>query len=173
MQYLRNMTAYRHVILEDDIPARMISVFTAARSLGASAATAYWVQGAFGAFACLAVAIVWFKQTPAALKNAVLLLGACLATPYFVDYDLVFGAMVVAWLWQQPVETSASERALQIGCGFLLLLPLVAAALKHLTGIVFGPLFILPAFAVALQMSLRARGAAVSASSSRLSSAQP
>ena len=172
-QYLRNMTAYRHVILEDDISVRMISVFIAARSLGASAEIAYWVQGVFGAFACLAVAIVWFKQTPAALKNAVLLLGACLVTPYFVDYDLVFGAMVVAWLWQQPVESTASERALQIASGLLLVLPLTAAALGQLTGLAFGPLFVLPLFIVALQMSLRARGAAVSASSSRLSSAQP
>jgi hypothetical protein len=38
----------------------------------------------------------------------------------------------------------------------LLLLPLVAAALAHLTGIVFGPLFILPLFIVALQMSFGA-----------------
>jgi hypothetical protein len=55
----------------------------------------------------------------------------------------------------------------------VLLLALVAAALAHLTGIAFGPLFILPLFIVALQMSFGARGAAVSASSSRLSSAQP
>jgi len=80
---------------------------------------------------------------------------------------------VVAWLWQQPVETYASERALQISCGLFLLLPLVAAALAHLTGISFGPLFVLPLLIVALQMSFGARGAAASASSSRLSSAQP
>ena len=110
--YLRNLTALRHVILEDDISPRMVSVFIAARSLGALAATAYWVQGVFGALACLAVAVVWFKQTPAAVKNAVLLLGTCLAMPYLQDYDLVFGAMVVAWLWQQPVETDRAERAL-------------------------------------------------------------
>lgn len=97
---------------------------------------------------------------------------ACLATPYLQDYDLVFG-VVVAWLWQQPVETTASERALQIGYALLLVLPLTAAALGQLTGLAFGPLFVLPLFAVAVQMSLRARGGALSASSSRLSSAQP
>jgi arabinofuranan 3-O-arabinosyltransferase len=172
--YLRNLTALRHVILEDDISPRMVSVFIAARSLGAPAAVAYWVQGAFGALACLAVAVVWFKQTPAALKNAVLLLGTCLTMPYLQDYDLVFGAMVVAWLWQQPVATDASERALQIACGLLLSLPLLAAALAHLTGIAFGPLFILPAFVVALQMNVGARPAVVTAaSSSPLPSTQP
>ena len=55
----------------------------------------------------------------------------------------------------------------------VLLLALVAAALAHLTGIAFGPLFILLLFIVALPMSFDARGAAVSASSPRLSSAQP
>ncbi len=45
---------------------------------------------------------------------AVLLLGTCLTMPYLQDYDLVFGAMIVAWLWQQPVESDREERALQI-----------------------------------------------------------
>src|ERR1022692_4304031 len=55
----------------------------------------------------------------------------------------------------------------------VLLLALAAPAVAHLTGIAFGPLFILPLFIVALPMSFGARGAAVSASSPRLSSAQP
>ena len=149
--YLHNLTAFRHVLLEDNISGRTISVFIMARSLGASTKAAYWVQICSGVLACLAVALVWFKPAPPAVKKAVLLLGACLATPYVLDYDLVFGAMVVAWLWQQPVETARAERVLQIACGLLLILPLVAAALEHLAGITFGPLFILPAFAVAVQ----------------------
>ena len=152
--YLRNLAALRHAVLEVDISPRMVSVFIAARSLGISVKMAYWLQAGVGALACVAVAVVWFKATPAALKNAVLLLGTCLAMPYLQDYDLVFGAMVVAWLWQQPVETAREERALQISCGMFLLLPLVAAALAHLTGIAFGPLFVLPLFVVALQMAL-------------------
>jgi arabinofuranan 3-O-arabinosyltransferase len=143
------------------------------RGLGAPVEAAYVTQALAGALAYVAVAWVWLRETRANIKNAVLLLGTCLATPYLQDYDLVFGAMVVAWLWQPPVETYASERALQIACGLLLVLPLLAAALGQLTGIAFGPLFILPLFIVALQMSFGARGAAISASSSRLSSAQP
>jgi hypothetical protein len=115
------------------------------------------VQAIVGGLACIAVAWVWFRDTRANIKNAVLLLGTCLATPYLQDYDLVFGAVVVAWLWQQPVETDASERALQIACGLLLLLPLVAAALAHMTGLAFGPLFILPAFVIAVQAAFAGR----------------
>jgi arabinofuranan 3-O-arabinosyltransferase len=173
--YLRNLTMLRHVILEDGsgVWHRFVSVFVAARQLGAPVEAAYVTQALAGALACVAVAWVWFRETRANIKNAVLLLGACLATPYLQDYDLVFGAMAVAWLWQQPVETYASERALQIACGLLLLLPLVAAVLAHPTGLAFGPLFILPAFVVALQMSFGPRGEAVTVSASRLSSAQP
>ena len=144
-------------LLEDNISGRTISVFIMARSLGASTKAAYWVQICSGVLACLAVALVWFKPAPPSVKKAVLLLGACLATPYVLDYDLVFGAMVVAWLWPQPVETARAERVLQIACGLLLILPLVAAALEHLAGITFGPLFILPAFAVAVQAAFARR----------------
>ena len=51
---------------------------------------------------------------------------------------------------------------MQIACGLLLILPLVAAALAHLTGLAFGPLFVLPAFVLALHMSFAARGEAQS-----------
>jgi hypothetical protein len=174
VEYLRNLAALRQTILEDGsgVWHRFVSVFVAARRLGAPVEAAYAIQAIAGALACIAVAWLWFRDTPAGIKNAVLLLGTCLATPYLQDYDLVFGAIVVAWLWRQPVESGRSERALQISGGLLLLLPLAAAALAHLTGLAFGPLFIAPLFIVALQMGFGARPAAVTASSSRLSSAQ-
>jgi hypothetical protein len=42
---------------------------------------------------------------------------------------------------------------LQLSTGLLLVLPLVAATLAHLTGLALGALFIVPLFVVALQMS--------------------
>jgi arabinofuranan 3-O-arabinosyltransferase len=173
-EYLRNLTLLRHTVLEDGsgVWHRFVSVFVAARRLGAPIEAAYAIQAVSGALAFIAVAWVWFRDTPVGVKNAVLLLGTCLATPYLQDYDLVFGVMAAAWLWQQPVETIRAERALQISCGLFLLLPLVAAALAHLTGMAFGPLFIAPLFIVALQMSFGARPEPVSARSSQLSSAR-
>jgi arabinofuranan 3-O-arabinosyltransferase len=152
-EYLRNLGVLRQMILEDGTGVwhRFVSVFVGARRLGAPVAAAYVVQTVAAALACIAVAWVWFGDAPAGVKNAVLVLGTCLATPYLQDYDLVFGALVVAWLWQCPVRC-ASERVLQISAGLLLLLPLVAAALAHLTGLALGPLFIAPLFVVALQM---------------------
>jgi arabinofuranan 3-O-arabinosyltransferase len=150
--YFRNANVLRHVILEENgIVHRMVSVFVAARPLGASVETAYLIQGAFALMACAAVAAVWFKDAPAGIRNAVLLLATCFATPYLQDYDLVFGALVVVWLWQQPVEVYPSERALQVCSALFLILPLFAAALAHLTHLTYGPLFILPLFVLAVR----------------------
>jgi hypothetical protein len=159
--YARNLALVRQLILEDGTGVwhRMVSVFVAARRLGASVEAAYIIQAAFGLVACIAVAAVWFKGAPAGIRNAVLLLGTCLATPYLQDYDLVFGALVVVWLWQQPVEVYPSERALQITSALFLVLPLVAAALAHLTHLSYGPLFILPLFVLAVRAAFAGRAA--------------
>lgn len=153
--YIRNLGLLRQSILEDGTGVwhRFVSVFVAARRLGAPVETAYLVQGVAAALACIAVALVWFRDSPPAVKNAVLLLGTCLATPYLQDYDLVFGVLVVAWLWQSSAAAGVSEQALKISAALLLLLPLCAASLAHLTGISLAPLFIVPLFVVAVQMS--------------------
>jgi arabinofuranan 3-O-arabinosyltransferase len=156
LTYAHNLALLRQAILEDGTGVwnRFVSVFVAARLLGASVETAYVVQAFMGLIACAAVAVVWWRAVPAGIKNAVLVLGTCFATPYLQDYDMVFGAVVVAWLVAQPLVLYASERALLAVCALILLVPLVASALVNLTGLVFGPLFILPAFALAVRAGL-------------------
>jgi hypothetical protein len=157
-EYLRHLGLLRQMILEDGTGVwhRFVSVFVGARRLGASVELAYLIQGVVGTVACLAVAWVWRGGAPAGAKNAVLVLGTCLATPYLQDYDLVFGALVAVWLKQCPVRP-ISERWLQVSTGLLLVLPLVAATLAHLTGLALGALFFVPLFVVALQMSFGSR----------------
>jgi hypothetical protein len=164
-EYIRNLGVLRQMILEDGTGVwhRFVSVFVGARRLGAPVEAAYLIQAVMGALACIAVAWVWLGHAAAGLKNAVLVLGTCLTTPYLQDYDLVFGALVVAWLWECRVPY-VSERMLQISAGLLLLLPLVAAALAHLTGLALGPLFIAPLFVVALQMSFGTKPAGLATS---------
>jgi arabinofuranan 3-O-arabinosyltransferase len=153
VHYAANFTFLRHAILEDGsgVWHRFVSVFVAARRLGASVTTAYAIQAISAALACVAVARVWFRDAPTGIRNAVLVLGTWFATPYLQDYDLVLGAMVVVWLWRQPVTLYISERALQIACGMLLLLPFAATPLAHLTGLALGPFFIAPLAILALQ----------------------
>jgi arabinofuranan 3-O-arabinosyltransferase len=161
IHYIRLVGLLRRLILEEGTGVwyRFVSVFVATRRLGVPVETTYLVQGIATVLAGVAVALVWFRDAPAGIKNAVLLLGTCLATPFLQDYDLVFGALAVAWLWQASAasETAGaanSERALIFSLGLLLLAPLFAAPLAHLTGLSFGPLFIVPIFVVTLQMSL-------------------
>jgi hypothetical protein len=151
-EYMRNLSVLRTTILEDGAGVwhRFVSVFVAARRLGATTESAYLIQGTAAIFAGFAVALVWSRDLPAGIKNAVLLLSTCLATPYLQDYDLVFGVLAVAWLWKEPRATTQSEMPLQIAAGLLLLLPVLAALLDNFTGLSFGPLFIVPIFVVAL-----------------------
>lgn len=153
IEYVRNLNLLRATILEDGTGVwhRFVSVFVAARRLGATTEIAYLVQGTAAMLACLAVALVWSRDLPAGIKNAVLVLSTCLATPYLQDYDLVFGVLAVAWLWQQPLAAAQSETPLQIAAGLFLLLPVFAATSAHFTGLSFGPLFIIPIFVVAMQ----------------------
>jgi len=152
--YLHQIAWLRHIILEDGTGVwhRMLSVFVAARRLGADVQTAYVVQAIVGALAALAVAVLWFRDTPFGVRNAVLVLGTCLATPYLQDYDMVFGALVVAWLWQRKDFQSRQELPPFVASALILLVPLFAAPLAKLTGLDFGPLFLVPPFLIAAMM---------------------
>ena len=71
--------------------------------------------------------------------------------PYLQYYDLVFGALVVAWLWQEPAAMARYKRLLLVASVLLLMLPIVTAPLSHLTGLAFGPLFIVAIFIISLR----------------------
>ena len=157
--YLRQVTTLRHLILEDGTGVwhRMLSVFVMARRLGADVPAAYAAQAVAAAIAFLAVAAVWYRDASFGVRNAMLLLGTCLATPYLQDYDLVFGALVVVWLGQDQDVRRTPEWAWLLGSASLLLLPLFAAPLALFTGLAFGPLFILPLFVIALKCGFAKR----------------
>ncbi len=154
--YLRNLAVLRQIVLEDGTGVwhRFVSVFVAARRLGAPIDAAYAIQALTGALALIAVALVWWrKDAPLGVKNAVLLSGTCLATPYLQDYDLVFGALIVIWLWREPA--AGFERTLPVAAALLLILPLLAAATANITGLCLGPLFIAPIFFLAARIGMQ------------------
>ncbi len=157
--YLQRLALIRHFSLEDGsgVWHRSLSVFTAARRLGADVETAYIVQALAGGFAALAVAAVWFRNATSGIRNAALILGTCLATPYLQDYDMVFGALVVAWLWQDEELRRMAEFPLFLACAAVLLIPLFAASLALATGLEWGPLFIAPLFVMTVKCGLAKR----------------
>jgi arabinofuranan 3-O-arabinosyltransferase len=148
--FLRQAALIREFFLEDGtgIWHRSVSVFVAARRLGADVPAAYVVQTVTAAVAALVVAAVWFSSASAGIRNAILLLGSCLAIPYLQDYDLVFGALIVAWLVQDEAIAQADKIPLFFASAALITIPLLSAPLARLTGLELAPLFILPLFVI-------------------------
>jgi arabinofuranan 3-O-arabinosyltransferase len=159
--YLRQITWLRHLILEDGTGVwhRMLSVFVAARRLGADIQTAYIIQAIVAGIVAIAVVAVWFRDASAGIRNAALILGTCLTTPYLQDYDMVFGALVVAWLWQDSDMRRMPEFPFFLASAALLLIPLFAASLALATGLEWGPLFIAPLFVMTVKCGLAKRPA--------------
>jgi hypothetical protein len=146
LQYQHNVSVLRAVILEDGtgVSHRMVSVFVFARYLGADVAAAYGWQAAAGLVAALVIVRSWWRDEPAEIRNAVLLVGTSLATPYLQDYDLVFGAFVVAWLLKAERTSLVSPHYIRGANGAILLLPLMNVVIAKSAGLIIGPLVFLP-----------------------------
>lgn len=150
--YAHNLGMVRQLELEDadGLWHRMISVFVLARRLGAPVTAAYAVQAASGVFAAVTVAVLWFRKAEAARRNTAVIVGACLTTPYLMDYDLVMLAFAAAWIAAPALKAGARGTGRLAAAGLLLVAPLAAAPIGKLTGLAVGVLFLLPAMAVVL-----------------------
>ena len=150
LQYQHNIAVLRAVILEDGtgVSHRMVSVFVFARHLGAGVAMAYGWQVVGALVAAVFIVRSWWRDEPAHIRNAVLLIGTCLATPYLQDYDLVFGAFVAVWLLMAEKDSQLQPQYIRGAIGLILLLPLLNAPIAKSFGPSVGTLFILPAFAL-------------------------
>lgn len=140
----------RQVTLEqaDAVWHRNVSVFMAVNRLGVGSSAAYAAQMIAGLLAAALVALAWFKDVPAPARNAAVVIGALLSTPYLQDYDLVVCAFAVAWLMKPATQP------VWIASALLLALPLFAGSLAKLSGLAFGPLFVIPAFILTVQRIL-------------------
>jgi Glycosyltransferase family 87 len=157
--FANTLTMMRTMILEDGtgIWHRMPSVFVFVRRLGAGPDLAYALQAAAALTAAFFVARSWFRDDPAYLRNAMVVVGTCLATPYLQDYDLVMGAFVVVWLRMGEGRSRIRASWMQAAMAMILLAPFMCGALGKATGLAFGPLFIVPVFALLLRMAAEHR----------------
>jgi len=154
--YLQVATILRQTILEQGAGGwhRLVSVFVSARLLGADVLSAYVAQAAVGLVAAGVVALAWFRDAPAPIRYALLVLGTFLATPYLLDYDMVVGAFVAVWLTRPENVVHHSQRTVLITVGLVLIAPLFTALLTNTTGFALGPLFVIPAFVLAARAAL-------------------
>jgi hypothetical protein len=174
--YAHVVPVLRHIVLEEAVSNwhRMVSVFIFARRLGADVPTAYAVQMAAGVIAAAAVAVVWYREAPVPIKNAVLVLGTFLTVPYLQDYDLVLGAFVAAWLTDRSAVPQSLSRLAMVAAALVLIAPGGVGFVAKLTGLELGPLFFLPAFVLAVWLAfvplpaLRAAAATQNPDQSRL-----
>ncbi len=157
LAYFRHVSVLRQAILEDGsgVWHRMMSVFVLARRLGFDVGWAYVVQIAAAIAAAGFVARSWLRDDTPEIRNALMILGTCLATPYLQDYDFVVGAFVVVWLQIAGNRTGVTPRSIQIASAGILLLPLFNGSLSLMTGIAIGPFVIVPVFALVAMMARR------------------
>jgi Glycosyltransferase family 87 len=152
--YADTMTVMRVAILENgtDIWRIMVSVFVFMRKYGAGLTTAYAAQAVSAAVAAGFVAWSWWRNHPAHIRNAMVVIGTWLATPYLQDYDLVVGAFVAVWLHREKAGW-VSVRWIRAAIGAILLLPVLAASIGKHTDLVFGPLLIIPVMALLVRLA--------------------
>jgi hypothetical protein len=129
---------------------KMQSIFAWARMWGAPLPLAYALQG--GVSIAIAAAITWLWRSNAAYpqKAAAAAIGAILATPYSVDYDLVIAAPAIAWLALYGLEKGfAPFEATALAS--LWLSPLVARQLAQTTTIPVAVIALLIVFVLILR----------------------
>lgn len=157
LAYFRHVSVLRQAILEDGsgVWHRMMSVFVLMRRMGFDVGWAYVVQIVAAIAAAGFVARSWLRNDTPEIRNALMILGTCLATPYLQDYDFVVGAFVVVWLQIAGNRTGVTPRSIQIASAGILLLPLFNGSLSLMTGIAIGPFVIVPVFALVVMMARR------------------
>jgi alpha-1,2-mannosyltransferase len=146
--------------LEDGLVGfqKMTSAFAAVRLLGGTPLAAWLVQAGVSVLALGVVAMVVRRRPGGAAEVAAMAAGACLATPFLLDYDLMLLAVPLAWV------AATAERGgfwrwekLVLSGGFLL--PLVVRPLAMFAGVPLAPLVV---FALLVVVVRRARVAGVS-----------
>ena len=154
LEYANNLSVLRTLVLEDGTGVwfRMLSVFVFARRLGGGIGLAYALQAASALAAAFFIARSWLRDEPAHIRNALLIVGTCLATPYLQDYDLVMGVFVAVWLQQDETRSQATALWIRAAMAMILLAPVVASPLAKATGLAFGPFLIVPVFALLIYL---------------------
>jgi Glycosyltransferase family 87 len=155
LQYEHNLSLLRATILEEGVGVghRMVSVFVFARQLGVSISFAYGLQAAFAIPAVFFVARSWLRDDPAYIRNAMVVVGTGLLTPYLQDYDLVVGAFVVLWLRMGEANSRIPAHWFRAAMAMVLLLPIAAAALAKYVGFPPGPLVFVLVFALLIALA--------------------
>jgi hypothetical protein len=130
----------RHAFESGALPwAKMPTMFAQLRLMGVPVGAAYALHAVVAAAAIAANWLVWRSSAPATLRNAALMCGTLLVTPYLFDYDLAWLAFPLAWLAMEGMRNGwrAGEKNMLV---IAWLLPVLMSSLANVTGLIqLGP----------------------------------
>ncbi|HOP18474.1 MAG TPA: glycosyltransferase family 87 protein [Parvularculaceae bacterium] len=138
--------------------AKLQSLYSALRALGAPEAPAMAAQAALGLGIAASMVWLWRSTAPFALKSAGLITAALLATPYVYDYDFMALAPALGLLASEGLKDGFRPYE-KTGLAFAFLAPLVARTLGAATLIPIGFLALAAVFALTMARALSAVGA--------------
>ncbi len=149
---------FTQAVLEQGAPGweKIQSVFSWVRMWGGPVPLAYAVQGATTIAVAAAVVWVWRARVGQAEKAAALLLGAVIATPYCLDYDMMVLAPAIAFM-AIGAESTGFEPYEKTALAGLWLAPLVARAIAQATLLPLGIMAMITVFALVLRRTAAAR----------------
>lgn len=149
--FLESGSLTRRVVLEAGETGweKIQSLFAALRALGADLWLAYGAQGALALGVAASLVALWRAPAAYELKAAGLILGALLATPYLMDYDLMAAAPALVFLALHGAREGFApyEKSLLAGA---FLAPLFARPIAEATLIPLGLLSLLALYALTL-----------------------
>ena len=137
---------------------KMQSLFAAVRLFGGGLAAAYGAQGLLAV--CVAATLAWAcRRSPdAGTIGAALAIGALLASPFLLVYDLVLLAIPLLWVWQSACRTGFLpwEKAILAMAFFM---PMISSSTAKWLHIPMAPVTLLAVFApVVRRISLKPIG---------------
>jgi hypothetical protein len=145
--FIASMQLSRDILDQGLVPYyKMQSVFAAVRLLGSSLILAYSLQAIVAAGVAAAVVWVWGRATDPDLKNAIVVVATPIATPFFLDYDLMIVAPAITWLARKGLKEGMPPWQGTM-LALLWLMPLVSRPIGACTDILLGPLVVAGGFA--------------------------
>lgn len=139
--FLDGLNAAKHY-LETDIPLeRMPTIFSVIRQAGGSLSTAYAGHTVIACIAAVTALTIWRRNTVFEIRASALIAATLLISPYLFDYDLVWYALPIAWLYQHGNRHGwlPGERVV------LLFAWAVALYIKLLIHLIFGKIVLVAA----------------------------
>lgn len=105
-QAFLNSTFFATQVLHEGLVPlyKMQSLFASLRLNGASLPVAYGIHGALAVVAAVAVILLWRQNCSPEIRNAGLVIGTLMMTPFLLDYDLTLLAIPIAYLGAYGVQ---------------------------------------------------------------------